>query len=135
MKVIEEIADSWLQSGNRWRYTQTQLVLGRIYALLAQGAGERKLSTILRNVGFLLTKAPFADRKAVQHLTSAIEIAGEIGAKDTLGRAALTLGLLHKAKRRSAQARECLTSAILMFEACEADTYLQQAKEALGSLR
>jgi len=25
MKVIEEIADSWLQSGNRWRYTQTQL--------------------------------------------------------------------------------------------------------------
>ena len=132
--ALEEVAEYWLQSGNKLRYTVSQLMLGRIYALLAQGSGEKKLSTILRNIGFVLTKAPFADRKAVQHLTSAIALAGEMGARDTLGRAALTLGLLHKAKRRYAQARECLTRAVLMFEACEADTYLQQAKEALASL-
>ncbi len=135
MKVIEEIAESWQQSGNKLRYTVSQLVLGRTYALLAQGTGKKKLSMILKNVGFLATKAPFADRKAVQHLTAAIETAREMGAKDLLGRTALTLGLLHKAKGRHDQARECLTKAVLMFEACEADTYLQQAREALGSLK
>jgi len=135
MKVIEEIAELWLQSGNKLRYAVSQLVLGRTYALLAQGTGKKKLSTILRNIGLLATKAPFADRKAVHHLTAAIETAREMGAKDLLGRTALTLGLLHKAKGRQEQARECLTNAILMFEECEADTYLQQAREALGSLR
>jgi len=134
MKVLEEIAESWLQSGNKLRYTLSQLVIGRIYALLAQGSGDKKLSTLLRNIGFLVTKAPFADRKAVQHLTTAIESAREMGARDTLGRASLTLGLLHKAKGRHLPARNCLSDAVLMFEACEADHYLQQAKEALGSL-
>ena len=57
-----------------------------------------------------------------------------MGARDTLGCAVLTLGLFHQAKRRYAQARDCLTKAILMFEACEADTYWQQAREALASL-
>ncbi len=134
MKYLEEIAEIWLQSGSKLRYAVSQLVMGRIYAAIAQGAGEKKWSILFRNLGFLITKAPFADRKALQHLTNAIEVATEMGARDTLGRASLTLGLLHRAKGRYPQARECLAGAVHTFEECEADLYLQKAKEALGSL-
>ena len=134
LKRMEEIAEIWLQSGSKLRYAVSQLVMGRTYALIAQGAGEKKWSILFRNVGFLITKAPFADRKAVQYLSTAIEVATEMGARDTLGRASLTLGLLHRAKGRYAEARECLSSAVHMFEECEADNYLLQAKEALSLL-
>ena len=46
----------------------------------------------------------------------------------------MDLGLLHKEKKRSDQARECISEAIKIFEECEAEVYLQQAKETLASL-
>jgi hypothetical protein len=67
-------------------------------------------------------------------LNEAISLADEIGAIDTVGRAKLAMGLLHKAKRRNKQARECLADAIEVFEKCGADGYLLKAKEALGDL-
>jgi len=46
----------------------------------------------------------------------------------------LDLGLLHKAKGEKDKAREYITTAIQLFEQCEAEVFLQQAKEALESL-
>lgn len=134
VKMLEEVAGTWLKSGNRLRYAVSQLILGRTYALVAQGAGKKRLSTIFKNLGFLITTAPFADRKAVACLGRSIEIANEIGAKDTLARAYLALGLLHRAKHRPERARECLASAAQLLEECEAVTFLQTAREALQSL-
>jgi hypothetical protein len=45
------------------------------------------------------------------------------------------LGLLHKAKGRLEQAKECISEAIQIFEQTEAEGFLKQAKEALASLR
>jgi hypothetical protein len=42
--------------------------------------------------------------------------------------------MLHKARNRTDQARECIASAVQLFEACEAEVYLQQAREAMASL-
>ena len=50
------------------------------------------------------------------------------------GIASLNLGLLHKAKKRTEEARQCMTEAVQLFEACEAETALKRAKEALTSL-
>ncbi len=134
MKILEKGAETWRRSGSRLRYAYAQLIMGRIYALMAQGAGTMKLSTVLRNLGFLIRNAPFADRKAQRYLNEAIAIAGEIGATDTTGRAGLALGLLHKAKGRKEPARECLSGAIEVFEKCGADGYLRKAREALEGL-
>jgi tetratricopeptide (TPR) repeat protein len=87
-----------------------------------------------KNIGFLVRNVPFAGKKAEEHFNKAIELAKEIGKKDVLGPAYLDLGLLHEAKRRKAQARECISEAINIFQECEAETYLKQAKEALASL-
>jgi len=134
MKILEAGADTWLQTGSRLRYTYALLIMGRIYALMAEGTGQRKIAILVRNLGFLIKNAPFADRKAQKYFNGAIAIARELGAKDTVGRARLALGLLHKSKGRRSQARECLTGAIRVFEECEADDYLRKAKEALESI-
>jgi len=39
-----------------------------------------------------------------------------------------------KARKKNQQARECISEAIKLFEKCEADVYLKQAKDALESL-
>ena len=46
----------------------------------------------------------------------------------------LDLGLLHNAKGQKDQAGRYLSTAIEVFEECEAETRLKQAKEALASL-
>jgi class 3 adenylate cyclase/tetratricopeptide (TPR) repeat protein len=133
MKILEYGAETWLRTGSRLRYAYALLIMGRIYALMAQGGGQIKITTLLRNTGFLIKHAPFAGRKAEKYLSEAIAIAHEIGAKDTVGRARFALGLLHKAKGRRLQARECLTDAIRVFQECGADKYLRKAEEALAS--
>ena len=134
MKILENGASIWLQTGSRLRYSYALLIMGNIYAAMAQGTGQREISTLLRNFGFLIKNVPVADRKAQKYLNEAIAIAREIGAKDTVGRASLALGLLHKSKGRHRQARECLAGAIRVFEECESDHYVRKAKEALGSI-
>ena len=61
-------------------------------------------------------------------------MATEIGAKDTLGRAYLALGQLHRARHRKAEAKKCLTAAMRLFEECEADACLETARTALQGL-
>jgi len=67
-------------------------------------------------------------------LNKAIETAKKIGAKSILGPAYLDLGRLHKTKKRTDKAAECITAAIKIFDECEMDGFLKQAKDALESL-
>jgi hypothetical protein len=73
--------------------------------LLFQGGGPKRLSIIAKNVGFLIRNVPFASNKAEDHFNKAIEVAEEIGAKGLLGQGYLNLGLLHKAKGKTEQAK------------------------------
>jgi hypothetical protein len=61
-------------------------------------------------------------------------MAEEIGAKGILGMSYLDLSLLHKAKGEKDKAREYISVATQLFEECDAETYLAQAKEVLVSL-
>ena len=89
---------------------------------------------MLKNIIFLLKTIPFAARRAESHLNKAIEICRELGAKGILASALLDLGNLHKAKRRIEQARDHIAEAVQLFEECEAQNYLNQAKNALRTL-
>jgi tetratricopeptide (TPR) repeat protein len=82
----------------------------------------------------LLKTIPVAKRKAEEHFNRAIEVAKEIGAKCTMGMAYLDLGLFYKMNGKIEQAKECLSKAIQIFEQCEAEGFLKQAKEALDSI-
>ena len=109
--------------------------LGKVYLKIVQGAGPMSISLLAKNIGFLVKDAPFAGKKAEEHFNKAIKVAKEIGAKGILGQAYLDLGLLHKAKRKTELARKCISEAIQIFEGCEAEVFLKQAREALASLK
>ena len=72
---------------------------------------------------------------ASRKIDNCIETAKEIGAKSILAQAYHDLGLLHKAKARSEQARDCFSIAIQIFKECETEVYLKESREALRSLQ
>jgi hypothetical protein len=109
--------------------------MGNIYLQLAEGAWQATLSTIFKNLGFLIRQAPNAGKKAESHFQRGIKLSKEVGAKAILGQSYLDLSLLYKAKGKTDQARDCITDAIQFFEQCEAETFLVRAKEALKLLK
>ncbi|UCF57596.1 MAG: AAA family ATPase [Deltaproteobacteria bacterium] len=133
LKMLEEVQEACIENQRRPFYAQADYVLGYVYSQIAMGPSPT-FSIMARNIGFLVKNVPFAGKKAEEHFNKAIEGAREVGAKGFLGTAYLDLGLLHKARKRTDQARECLTEAIKIFEEIEAQVYLKQAKEALASL-
>jgi len=135
LELMKEAKRSWVISERKVIYPFSDYNFGRIYAQLAGGGQNVNLSMILKNIGFLIKNVPFAARKAENYFQSAIRQWTEMGSKGWVGRASLDLGRLHKMKGRKVQAEKCFTDAIALFEACEADCFLKQAKDELSSLR
>ena len=134
INMIEDARKSYLENERIFFYAFSEYVLGKVYLQILERTGPMNLSTMAKNIGFLTKNLPFAGRKAEDHFKKAIEVAEEIGAKSVSGPAYLDLGFLHIAKKRRAQATECISKAIQIFEECEANVYLEQAKEILASL-
>ena len=135
LTMIEEARRRCDESGGKNAFITAEYILGRIYKQIAEGAGPISPVLLAKNIGFLVKNVPFAAKKAENYFLKAIEIAQEIGAKGVLGQAKLDLGLLHKIKGRTDEARKCISEAIQFFEECEADVFLKQAREAMASLR
>jgi class 3 adenylate cyclase len=133
IRMLEETRQVLITNQRIAFYAQSERVVGLVYSQIATGSTPA-FSIMAKNIGFLVKNVPFAAKKAEEHFNKAIEVAKEIGAKGILGQTYLDLGLLHKAKRRKDQARECISEAINLFQECEAKLYLYQAEEALASL-
>jgi class 3 adenylate cyclase/tetratricopeptide (TPR) repeat protein len=134
LKLLEEGQRDCLE--NQWRplYALSEYVLGKVYSQIVEGSGPIRLSTMAKNIGFLIKNVPFASKKAEEHFNRAIEVAKEIGAKGMMGMAYLDLGLLYRMKGKTEQAKEYISEAIQIFEQTEAEGFLKQAKEALSSI-
>jgi len=134
MQKIQDARENLLKSGFKHVYIISEYLLGKIFLQMALGEGEIRFTTILKNIGFLITNLPFAKKKAEKHLKRTIILADEIGSKGLKGQALLDLGLLYMDKKRSEEARECIAKAIEVFELCEIETYKKQALVVLSSL-
>ena len=112
----------------------SEYVLGNFYLQIVLGKNELGLPIKIKNVAFLVKHVPFSSQKAEAHFNRAIETAKEVGAKGLLAQSYHSLGLLHTAKKQTHPAKEYLSKAIELFEQCEAEVYLQQARDALAAL-
>ena len=112
----------------------TEFVLGTFYLQIVLRNDEFSLPIKIKNIAFLVKHIPFSSKKAEAHFNLAIETAEEVGASGLLAQAYHGLGLLHKAKKRTNEAKECMLKAVALFEQCEAEVFLQEAKEALAAL-
>jgi class 3 adenylate cyclase/tetratricopeptide (TPR) repeat protein len=133
LRVIAEGSRA-TEAESKTYYCMYEHTLGKVYLKIVQGAGPKSMSILAKNIGFLVKEVPFAYKKAEEHFNKAIEVAKEIGAKGILGQAYFDLGLLHKAKNKKDKAKECISEALGLFEECEAEVYIKQAKEALEYL-
>lgn len=112
----------------------SESILGSIYLQLLQRTGPARLSSIFKNMGFLVKNYASAGKKAQRHLTKGVELVRQTGAKGFLGQPCLQLGLLFKLKGEKEKAREYLLEAIETFEECDLKVHLEQAKDLLASL-
>ncbi len=134
VKAIENLRDRFFADGDIATYLMTERLLGEVYLKMVEGSGPKSFSILARNIPFLLSNLPFADGKAQKHLKEAIRVSEEVGTKVSRGQAYLDLGLLHRKKKRKEKARKCLTEAVRLLGECEADGFLEQAREVLASL-
>lgn len=134
LKRLKEGKQELLTSGNMLNYLQCEYTLGKVFSQIAMGSEPISLSKVFKNIGFLVKNVPFANKKAEGYFKKVIEVAEEMGAKTILGGVYLDLGLLHKARKRPDKAKQCISEAIKIFEQCEVEIFLHQAKEALDLL-
>jgi tetratricopeptide (TPR) repeat protein len=134
LSMVEQTLRTTIETQRKCWYCIYEHSLGQVYLQIVNKSAPVTLSTMAKNIGFILKNVPSAGTKAEEHFRKAIQVSKEIGAKRILGQAYLDLGLLHKAKGRTEQARKCITDSIQIFEQCEAEARLKQAEEALASL-
>ncbi|MGD8763921.1 MAG: adenylate/guanylate cyclase domain-containing protein, partial [Desulfobacteraceae bacterium] len=135
LKRLKDGSQKLQMSGSLLYHLQCEFTLGMVFLQMVIGAEPISASTIFNNIGFLVKNVPFAGKKAEGHFKKVINLAEEMKAKPFLGGAYFNLGLLHTAKKRTDKARQCISEAIKIFEQCEAEIFVHQAKEALESLQ
>jgi len=133
ISIAEGLTKEFLEKGNRYRYALFNYMIGKVYNRIYQRKGPKNLFSILSNFGFLVKSVSIASKKAEEYLNKAITMANEIGAKGLLGQAFLELGILCKAKGNTVEAKKYISEAVTIFQQCQAEIYLKQAKEALAS--
>jgi tetratricopeptide (TPR) repeat protein len=134
LAMMEEAKSTWIKSNRKFTVAMSDYNFGKIYAQLAGGAQKVTFSMVAKNIGFLIKNVPFAAKKAENCFLSAIRQFEDMGATGWIGRASLDLGRFHKSKKRKEQGRKYINEAIALFEECEADCFLKQAKDELASL-
>ena len=131
---LEDVRRTFREKNRRCLYAASENTLGMVYFEIAHGGGKKDFRTIAGNLGFLVKALPVASKKAEGYFKRAAETAVEIGAKSILAQAYFNLGRLFMARNKKREARRYLDDAVTLFEQCEAEIFLKQAKEALETL-
>jgi len=133
--LLEEGYRTLLQHGRFFSANIIEFTLGEIYFRIATLAQGLRFRDLIKNLGFIVKKLPFARRRAETHLKNVIEVGREIGAQGILqGQALLNLGILHHLKGKRDQARACLAESLHILEHCKSEELLKRAQEALAAV-
>jgi class 3 adenylate cyclase/tetratricopeptide (TPR) repeat protein len=115
--------------------TKAEDVLHEMLLVGVKGTYVHVCSGVAGGLALMAGVIPGAGQKAKDYCEKAIAVAKEIGAKAFLGQCYLSLGLVCSAEGDKDKARQCVAEAISLFEQCELENSLSQAKAALESLK
>ncbi len=135
IKMLEK--DLWIfaDNGRFFSLYYLQAVVAETYFRIAMREGTIGLTDIIKNLGFILTKLPWAQRRAESYLNEIIKVGWEVESQAFVhGQALLNLGVLHRLNKKPLPARECFTKAIQILEHCSSKPALQRAQEALAAV-
>ena len=125
INLIKETRQSLLGNKHVFFSNIAEYVLGKIYLQMVERSEPISLSTMTKNIGFLLKTLPVAAKKAETHFLRVIEISKKYGSKSFMGYACLDLGKLYKAKKRNEIARQYLSEALRIFNECEMNGFIK----------
>ena len=134
LKIIKEVQKISKNNKRKVVYLLSEYFLGKLFLQIAVKEAQLSKNLLLKNIGFLIFKIPFAKRKAEYHLKSEISASKEIGVKHYLSMGYLDLGLLYKAKKENKKARRYINKAIYFSKECDATGILKQSNEVLLSI-
>lgn len=135
ISLVESASQEFLESQRNVLNSLAESILGSIYLQIFQGSGNKSLSLVFKNLGFIVKNLFSVGKKAEKHLNRAIQLARATGAQGFLGQPCLQMGTLLKLKGQKEKAREYLAEAIQVFEDCDFQVYLQRAQELQASLK
>ncbi|RJQ65530.1 MAG: tetratricopeptide repeat protein [Desulfobacteraceae bacterium] len=105
----------------------SELGLGRFYLEVLKAKGQVGLGSMARNVGFIVKHASAARKRAIAHLTRAVELSRDHDAFGFMGPAYLFLGRIHAQNGNTQEARTCFRKAMEVFEnAVQTSTWPRQ---------
>ncbi len=134
IRLVESVSREFMEFQRSVFASLSECILGSIFLQISQRSGKKGLAAFWKNFGFLIKNLPFAGKKAERHLTKAVQLAKQTGARGFLGQPCLQLGVLFKLRGRRAKAREYVSEAIQVFEECGFEAYLNHARELLDAL-
>jgi class 3 adenylate cyclase/tetratricopeptide (TPR) repeat protein len=123
------------ESGRTTFHYISEHIMGKIFLTIVKGDTPVKLISMIKNIGFVITKAMFAYRHAKIHFTNAIKLADKVGANGYAGQVHLDFGILYKSKKQTELARRHFEKAISIFDKLGAEIFLKEAKKNLVSLK
>ena len=131
MKKLIALKSRVKDSGRWFEKIVIEYIIGKSYLEVLKGEEPVPLLTMLKNLGFILRHALFADRGAQKHLMNVIASGKEKGALGFVAQANLELGILHKIKKRNHLARVHLEEALRIFDETEAYVFLEKTRKEL----
>jgi class 3 adenylate cyclase/tetratricopeptide (TPR) repeat protein len=134
-KKLKETRRVFLENGAKLQSAIVENVLGRVFLNIVETSEPDNFAAMAKGIDFPIKDIPNVVKKAEAHFTKSIEISKEIGANFTLAEAYLSLGLLCKAEKRTAEAHKNISKAIRIYNLIDAEGFLKQAKAALATLR
>ena len=134
ISMVEDVAHYLFKNKSNFRYAQINNVMGGIYLQLAQKLKVDSSTADTEKAKFLIEKATASADKAEDYFQKAIDAATELGAKIVQGQANLGFAMLYRSQKKHDKVKKYISDAIALFEECEADVYLKQAREALAAL-
>jgi tetratricopeptide (TPR) repeat protein len=133
-KKLKETRHVFLKNGAKIQSAIVENVLGRVFLNIVETSEPDNFAAMAKDIDFPIKDIPKVVKKAEAHFIKSIEISKEIGANFTLAEAYLSLGLLCKAEKRTAEAHKNISKAIRIYNQIDAEIFLKQAKAALATL-
>lgn len=135
LTMLKEAAEIGIKGQRKRLLIVVEYYFGYIYSQLAASTQPVGLSTLIKNLGFLIKNLPGASKKAERHFHKAIKLAEETKSYLYAGQSWMELGRMFKVKKKRDKAGVCLEEAIKVFKMLDNEFYLSQAREMLASVK
>lgn len=132
---IERFMEYFTSLGNYTAGYAGHFTFGQIYTKMATSKVKPPLKILLKNLGFVLTKARLAEKHATHHATMTIELAEKYDCPAYIAKGHRILARLCMAKGNHAEARVHLNKALAAAKASESEAITNAIQADLDSLK